>query len=69
VIVVSRVRFCMMRWLPRCRTATNPLCSRIWQTSSPERTRSLPNRNLDLGDEDLTVEAPGYFGRVGRLEE
>ena len=30
--------------------AANPCCSRIRQTSEPERTRSLPNRHLRLSD-------------------
>jgi hypothetical protein len=59
----------MIRWLPRWRTATNPFRSRIRQTSSPDRTRSLPNRNLNLRNEDLTAESSGHFGWVGGLEE
>src|ERR1039457_1843376 len=59
----------MTRWLPLWRTATNPFCSRMRQISEPERTRSLPNRNLNLGHEDLVVKAPGDFGRGRRLEE
>ena len=43
--------------------------SRMRQISSPERTRSLPNRNLHLGYEDLPVKSPGHFGRFGGLEE
>ena len=69
VIVVVSKRFCMIRWLPRWRTAANPFCSRMRQISEPERTRSLPNRNLNLGHEDLVVKAPGDFGRGRRLEE
>ena len=48
--------------LPRCRTGTNPFCSRIRQTSDPG-TRSLPNRYLDLRDENFAAEAPTDFGR------
>jgi hypothetical protein len=55
----------MTRWLPRWRTATNPFCSRIRQTSDPERTRSLPNRDLNLSHENLAARAPGDFGRGG----
>jgi hypothetical protein len=51
----------MIRWLPRCRTATNPFCSRMRQTSEPESTRSLPNRYLNLRYEDLVVGSPGYL--------
>jgi len=59
----------MIRWLPRWRTIANPFCSRIRQTSEPERTRSLPNRHLNLSHEDFVVKAPRDFGRVGRFEE
>ena len=64
MVVVSRV-FCMIRWLPCWRTVTNPCCSRIRQTSEPERTRSLPNRHLNLGDKNLVVKAAADFGRRG----
>lgn len=69
MIVVSSIRFCMIRWLPRSRIATNPFCSSTRQTSSPDRTRSLPNGNLDLGDEHLAAETPDNFGPVGGFEE
>src|ERR1022692_3362370 len=59
----------MIRWLPRWRTATNPFCSRIRQISDPERTRSLPNRDLNLSHENLVARAPGDFGRGGSFEE
>src|SRR5260370_5664504 len=39
------------------------------QTSEPERTRSLPNRYLNLSYEDLVVRAPGDFGWGGRLKK
>ena len=42
VIVVPSAFNCIMRWLPCCRTAMNPCCSRILQTSMPERTRTDP---------------------------
>jgi hypothetical protein len=35
----------------------------------PERTRSLPNRDLDLSHENFVVIAPGDFGRGGSFEE
>jgi len=69
VVVVVSKRFCMIRWLPRWRTAANPFCSRIRQTSEPERTRSLPNRNLNLSHEDFVAKTPGDFRRVGHFEE
>jgi hypothetical protein len=47
----------------------NPCCSRIRQTSEPERTRSLPNRHLDLSHENFAMKTPGDFGRGGSLEE
>src|ERR1039457_5670282 len=69
VIVVVSKRFCMMRWLPRWRTAANPFYSRIRQISEPERTRSLPNRHLNLSHENFAVKALGDFGWGGRFEE
>lgn len=69
VLVVDSNLFCIMRWLPRWRTAAKPLFSRIRHTSDPERTRSLPNRDLNLGDKHLPVEAARYFGGVGAFEE
>src|ERR1035438_998397 len=59
----------MTRWLPLWRTATNPFCSRIRQTSEPERTRSLPNGHLNLSYEDLVVRASCDFGWGGRFEK
>jgi hypothetical protein len=56
VTVVPSFCNCMILWLPRWRTATNPCRSSILQTSGPERTRSLPNGHLDLSDEDLAVQ-------------
>ena len=38
-------------------------------TSEPERTRSLPNRHLNLSHENFAVKASGDFGRGGRFEE
>jgi len=68
-MVESEVRFCMITWLPRRRTSVKPLRARIWQTSRPERTRNLPKRNLEPGNEDLGVQAPLNFGRVSRFEK
>ena len=59
----------MMQWLPRWRTARNPCCSRILQTSEPERTRSLPNGHLNLRDENLAVQPQSDLRWGGRLEE
>ncbi len=46
VTVVPSFCNCIIRWLPRWRTATNPCRSSILQTSVPQRTFSLPNGNL-----------------------
>src|SRR6266545_3195095 len=48
----------MTTWLPRRRTSRKPCCSRIWQTSRPEKTRSLPTRRQELRYED--VPAPTF---------
>ena len=39
------------------------------QTSRPERTRSLPNGDLDLRDVDLSSNVPVEFLRGGGLKE
>jgi hypothetical protein len=39
------------------------------QTYEPERTRSLPNRNLNLSYEDLVVKASVDFGWGGSFEK
>jgi hypothetical protein len=69
VIVAPSVRLCITLWLPRWRTATNPLSSRIRQTCDPEKTRSLPNRYFDLGYKNLAMKAPRRLSRIGGLEE
>ena len=61
--------FCIILWLPRWRAGTNPCCSKILQISEPERTRSLPNRHLDLGYEYFTLKSPGNLGRRCGFEE
>lgn len=60
-MVVLRVCFCIMRWLPRWRTERKPYYS--------ERTRSLPNRDLDLGYKDIAVVPPAHLGRVRRFKK
>lgn len=47
----------------------NPCCSGIPQTPAPDRTRSLPNRQLDEGDEDFALAAQIDLGRCGGFEE
>src|SRR5208337_2175979 len=69
VTVVSGDRFCIIQWLPRRRTSRNPCAFRSSQTSSPERIRSLPNRNLDLCHEYSRSAAPFDFVAARRLEE
>src|SRR2546427_2997443 len=59
----------MAIWLPRRRTSVNPWRSRIWQTSRPERTRSLPMRRVEPRDEHLAVKPAIDLPRVGRLQE
>ncbi len=69
VAIVPSGLFYMIRWLPRRRTAWNPSDFEIRQTSSPERTRSLPNRDLDLGDKNFRVETLFDLARVGGFKE
>src|ERR1700682_126160 len=69
VSVVPWSRLCMMQWLPRLRTCANPCDSRIWHTSEPERTRSLPNRHLNLRHEHLAVQPARDFRLVRGLKE
>ncbi len=65
VVVVFPDRFCMTTWLPRWRTAENPSALRISQTSQPDSTRSLPNRDLDPGHEDFAVQPARDLGGIG----
>ncbi len=69
VVVVSPAFFCIIRWLPLWRTVVNPFCSNILQTCDPERSFSLPNRDLNLSDKDLAMEPASNLRRVRRLEE
>lgn len=55
--VLDSLRFCINLWLPFCRTLVNPCFCKIRQISSPERTRSLPNGNLNLRHKNFAVEA------------
>ena len=45
---------------------SHAMLSHIW---IPEKTRSLANRDLDLGNIDLVAQAPRKFLRGGALEE
>ena len=56
-------------WLPHCLASTKPWEARMRQTSRPERTRSLPNGDLDLRHVDLSTKVPVDFLGGGRLEE
>ena len=58
VVVPCGSAFCIEIWLPRRLTSTKPWTARIRQTSRPERTRSLANRDLDVGHVDLAAKAP-----------
>lgn len=69
VMVVPATRFCITTWLPRRRTSTKPWPESSAQTSFPEKTRSLPNRDLQAGDEDLGVQSVLHLARFRALEE
>lgn len=53
--------FCMTMWLPRRRTSTKPCLAKIAHASLPERTRSLPNDDLDLSDINLLMKPLFHF--------
>lgn len=55
---------CMIIWLPRWRTFTKPCCSRILQTSRPDKVRNLPNWNCHLSYKDFVVQSALYLGRI-----
>src|SRR3990172_11363105 len=59
----------MTTWLNRRRISANPWPSRMRQTSRPERTRSLPMRDVEPGDEDLAPQALLDLGGVRAFEE
>src|SRR3990172_8614306 len=59
----------MTTWLHRRRTSANPWPSRMRQTSRPERTRSLPMRDVEPGDEDLAPQVLLDLGGVRAFEE
>ena len=69
VTVRPSTSFCMATWLPRCRAVENPCCSKSRMSSLPEKTFSLPNRDLDARHEYLIVKARLDFGLIGRFEE
>jgi len=52
-----------------CRTFVKPFLPRMVQTSRPERTRSLPNLNLDLSYENLRVLPRFDFRRLRGLKK
>ena len=56
-------------WLPVRRTSVKPLAASILQTSRPERTRSLPNRDLQTRHEDFIVHALLYLAGIGGFKE
>jgi len=69
VIVVGPCLFCMMTWLPRLLISLKLWAARMAQTCRPERTRSLPKRDLDLRHVELALESRfDLFGR-GTVEK
>ena len=62
IVVVSNC-FCMIRWLPRCRTATNPFVRVSGTLPSPKEPGVYPNRYLDLSYEDVVVSSPAISDR------
>ena len=69
VIVPSASDFCIAMWLPRLLASTKPWAERIRQTSPPDRTRSLANRDFDVGHVNFAAKALVDFFRAGGLEE
>jgi hypothetical protein len=57
VLVEPGIFFCMKIWLPFCLASAKPDRSRMPHTSRPDRTRSLPNRDLQSGNEDLIMKS------------
>jgi hypothetical protein len=45
--------FCITTWLPLRRTSEKPCAARILQTSRPEKTRSLPNLDLEASHKNF----------------
>ena len=60
-MVPSDSFFCIIIWLPRLRISKKPWLARTAHTSFPERTRSLPNGNLDLCHKNIPMEPLLYF--------
>jgi hypothetical protein len=67
--VEAGIFFCMITWLPRCRTSEKPCFSSTLQSSLPEKTRSLPYTHLKTGYEHVIVQSPTDFGRGGGFKE
>jgi hypothetical protein len=61
--------FCITTWLPRCRTFWKPFRARMSQTSRPEKTRSLPNLDLELGYKNLRMLPSFNLRRVCSFQE
>lgn len=60
--------------VPRHKTAFLPYCGKScfannWQSFSPEKARSLGDRNLDLCHKNLAVQAARDFGFIGDFKK
>ena len=69
VMVPGDNLFCIITWLPRCRTLLNPCFVMIAQTSLPERARSLPKSDLDLCHKHFAMKTFFYLLRGRRFKE
>ena len=63
VRVVSPVRICMIRWLPRCRTSRKPWDSSRRHISTPEKCLRGGILGFKLGDPGFLAEAALELGR------
>lgn len=69
VIVVSGSLSCIAIWLPRRLTSVNPCLASIEQVSRPDSVRSLPNRDLNLRDENLAMQTLPHLLLRGAFEK
>src|SRR6266404_9828314 len=59
----------MTAWLPRRRISVKPWAAGMRQAASPDSTRSLPNRDLNLGHKYVRPQSRRDFRRRCRFEE